>query len=1283
MCPHSGSSARERQFSSVPEAAMLLPDYPFQISYGASDDRLNGFYLPALSRSVRFDRSTGFFSSHVLAMAAAGIVRLIVNGGRMRLLCGAELAPEDVRAVAEGAAVGEVVNERLRGCLDNPADRSQRARLEALAWMVANGTLDIRVVLPKSPDGLPLPAEEAREYFHIKEGVFEDAAGNRLAFSGSSNDSENGWLWNYEAFQVYTTWERRFGADVQPPEPLRVGDVTLRFDRLWEAREPDWIAIPVPEAAREGLLRYCPDRPPTRDPLEGGGKEPPAGGDQGERVLFHFLRLAPRLPGGDRLAARTANLVPWPHQQRTAAEVVARYPESFLFCDEVGLGKTIEVGLALRELIVTGRVRRALLLVPASVLRQWQEELWEKFALNVPRYQAGEVRDRFNREVPTGQEGPWKSHDLLLAGSQLAKRRQRQAEVLAGGPWDLVVVDEAHHARRKDIRSGEYRPNRLLELLLGRDGEPGLRDLARCLYLLTATPMQVHPVEVWDLLRVVGIAGRWGAREAEFLRYYDELARPYEERDWDFLLAMWGDHMLTDGTIEETVEKTVKEQVGEVTYQKLRELPFLPTGRRTAALQLGPDERAALDLLLQRVTPVRRRMWRNTRALLRRYREKGLLRQNVPTRRPQNIWVPLRKGAGGERELYERIDEYIADYYQKYEGEKKGLGFVMAVYRRRLTSSFYALQRSLERRLEFLEGKAGLRDLLTDEDLEEDELERDVDDLLAEQEDPLRQLALSEMAYVQDFVRDLSELSSDSKFGRLVSDLSELFRRRDKVIVFTQYVDTMDYLREHLCQVYGRQVACYSGQRGGERWDGVRWLPCTKEELKAAFREGDDIRLLLCTDSASEGLNLQTCGVLINYDMPWNPMRVEQRIGRIDRIGQRYPDVWIHNYFYEDTVEAEIYRRLETRIRWFEDVVGRLQPILHEVGNAIEELALLPRDRRERELERRIAEIERRIDQQEAASFDLDEVATPDEAPLDASVPPVSLEDLEAVLTRSAALKEAFQRVARRSGVYRLKWQGSERLVTFDPDVFDSHPDSVELLTYGNPTLHALLDAVEPPQLNDQGAGVAFAETGLAAGAFRLENGRPNEIESLAELEESLGAEHEAGGGWTQDTLSSVRQRVVERAREQSRREANTERLALEAEKRALVEKATDVLVKTALIDARLKLLKAGGGGDESLTGALAYGEAPVKALGDEGVPFRGLLAIVGSIPRAEPTDPYAVELEHLSEHQLLGRRNGLKQEGRRLLARYSEIRGQLEAAEARDDAATATVAVAPWSERE
>ncbi len=357
--------------------------------------------------------------------------------------------------------------------------------------------------------------------------------------------------------------------------------------------------------------------------------------------------------------------------------------------------------------------------------------------------------------------------------------------------------------------------------------------------------------------------------------------------------------------------------------------------------QLGGQAQGVVRELAARHTPLRRHVFRNTRTLLREYHRRGLLKDKIPYRDPKPKWIVMKPE---EQALYHRIDEYIQDYYQKYEAERKGLGFIMTVYRRRLTSSFYAIEQSLERRLSYLKGDAAAP-WLTDEDLDQDDLDGDVSEFLPFDPEapadarPLPWIYQSEIVYVGDFLSALRGLGSDSKFEQLTQDLNEVLKRRYSVIVFTQYTDTMDYLREKLRHVYGAQVACYSG-RGGERWDGTSWHGTSKENIKTAFRESREIKVLLCTESASEGLNLQTCGVLINYEMPWNPMRSNRELGRIDRIGQEYDRVWIRNYFYDGTVEATVYQRLDDRIASFESVVGELQPILSQVAKVIEAAAM-------------------------------------------------------------------------------------------------------------------------------------------------------------------------------------------------------------------------------------------------------------------------------------------------------------------------------------------------------
>ena len=193
-------------------------------------------------------------------------------------------------------------------------------------------------------------------------------------------------------------------------------------------------------------------------------------------------------------------------------------------------------------------------------------------------------------------------------------------------------------------------------------------------------------------------------------------------------------------------------------------------------------------------------------------------------------------------------------------------------------------------------------------------------------------------------------------------------------------------------------------------------------------------------------------------------MRVEQRIGRIDRIGQVHKEVWISNYFYKDTIEDQIYQRLADRINWFEVVVGDLQPILAEVGEATRRLAMLPPTEREVQLEKEIAALKQRLQNREVESLNLDDYLEEDSfQPGPAS--PVTLEQIEYLFTKSQATGHLFHPHPELPGVYLLSWKGESLPVTFNPKVFDEHPDTVRFLSYGNPLLVELLDSVPVPDV--------------------------------------------------------------------------------------------------------------------------------------------------------------------------------------------------------------------------
>ncbi|MFC7198927.1 helicase-related protein [Halospeciosus flavus] len=1046
-----------------------LDDRPWQSIYEsqpaeAGSYLVNEFYIPALERSIRYDRVAGYFSSSALAVASRGIDALVENGGKMRLVVGAELYETD-------RPILEALTDELGDDLEELDDEQLDARLQLLAHHLREDRLTIKVAVPR---------EGNWGIFHPKLGIFHDDADNTLSFEGSVNETAGGWERNYERFKVHRSW-------VDGQTGYVDGDIDT-FDRLWSDDHPYVEVYDLPEAIEQELIEWkAPDTDTAVDEAIqiARGEAPPT-----ERDKANIIADGSLTPGGLALAEEGSTITPWPHQRVVSDTLVNTYPNSFLLCDEVGLGKTIEAGLTLSRLGLTGELETGLLLVPASLTIQWQEELWEKFNINAYRFDRGSgneyvFHDAFGREyappstadldldadrheeawvespiwrfLHTRQNdtGPtivimsWHTARLEDRWDQVAPkdggRPRTRDEVPAScrgrtptnreGVWDAVIVDEAHNAR---LGSSFYS---LLERL---------REHTQTYYLLTATPMQLHAGELYDLMSLLDLPGDWehkgqfveffetrqaltqalddelgpndrGSTSEEWSaqttletgryqdrlpsertlssRVFDTVAETLEIDDEDqsrkiakdrvlttcTLAADYGEHY--DGYIEtfqtaldeydvDPFDANEDEKLKYLLYPEWKAeeewLTFSRGDRLTALDDLSESGWRVVQDVLAESTPVDALIHRNTRDTLRKYEQVGLLDATVPTRNPQQREIELTEAT---REVYDRIDDYTNKFYklaqQSDEAETRAIGFVMTTYRQRLTSSVYAISQSLQRRLETLraqrtvlkgkqratdrntaDSEQAILDTLSEYDLDNlealDELEGDFEEadlaaVVPNVTDEGIDLLEQEIAELESFVDDLARIDRDPKIGQLREDLAKLDRDgHNRIIIFTQYADTMDFIRRELISVHGATVATYSG-RGGEMYDAEdgTWTTVGKERVKREFADDDgQVDILVCTDSASEGLNLQECGALINYDLPWNPMRVEQRIGRIDRIGQEHEEVAILNYSYKDTVETDIYERLDARIGLFENVVGDMQPILSGVSQQIRDATL-------------------------------------------------------------------------------------------------------------------------------------------------------------------------------------------------------------------------------------------------------------------------------------------------------------------------------------------------------
>jgi SNF2 family DNA or RNA helicase len=424
----------------------------------------------------------------------------------------------------------------------------------------------------------------------------------------------------------------------------------------------------VPEAVRAELMRHappegeCPERlkghpdapSPDRVVPPGDGPLPPRGDtvqpapeppDERRKAFWDRVATAALDPvGGDQVGEATCAIRPWPHQVRAFHRMYDNWPPKLLIADEVGLGKTIQAGLLLRQAWLAGRVKRVLVLAPASVCRQWQIELREKFNLDWPLHDGRQFTwaTSHARKEPVERQvsrSDWHREPFVIMSSHLARRHDRQAELLeAAEPWDLVVLDEAHHARRKGAGSvSEEGPNQLLRLMLK------LRNRTKGLVLLTATPMQVAPVELWDLLHLLGLPNAW--HKDAFERFFSDLSSPDVTNDkLDRLSALFRESEAAFGPISRAEAERL---TGLSRLRSKKVLEALRDGSRIPRRQLNHEQRKAALKLIRQASPVKALVSRHTRELLRRYHNAGKLSTPIATRHVEDRFIELSPSYAG------------------------------------------------------------------------------------------------------------------------------------------------------------------------------------------------------------------------------------------------------------------------------------------------------------------------------------------------------------------------------------------------------------------------------------------------------------------------------------------------------------------------------------------------------------------------------------------------------------------------------------------------------------
>ncbi|MDY6825284.1 MAG: helicase-related protein [Thermodesulfobacteriota bacterium] len=910
---------------------------------------LHDFYIPVLKRSVAYDRVAGYFRSSSLAAASQGFSAFSVAGGQMRLIVGADLAPHDVAAILDGdeQRFADRLNEELAGPSSWPEDVANGVAL--LAWMVAQRCLTVRVAFRvNGQTGGPLSFDAVEDgYVHEKWGVFTDTADDRIYMSGSLNESRQALIHNAENISLHADW---WGES----DRQRIDDAARSFEALWENQNPYIVVMSLPEAVDKRLIEIGQSISHPREIDGSSAKQPDFPPPSAmERLKFAIIKDGPRLPGGRYVGLETAPVKPWPHQAVVARRLVETWPYSYLLCDEVGLGKTIEAGLAIRSLYLSGLVRRVLIAPPASLSEQWHREMAAKCLLGFARARGSGQQARHDYIFPEERHSMGKTlydPDLVIVSTGLLSRQQRQADLDGAESFDLSLVDEAHYARRKNPGNGarsapQY--GRLFETIARR-----LNKKSRALWLATATPMQLDWIEVFDLIFLTNRIAHFQHDPSLTWAYYEALGQLVRNQDmadhqWELLRRAIFSLQRFDPFLWRFFETAVMDGTIRIAANRWGEQGDSPTG----------IDRRNIQRLVFAAAPLSRVMMRHTRALLEIYKEKDQLGENLAER--EILQVPTIRLTGLEKSADDALDAYCRELVQKIAENNQGnqwrtsLGFYLSFLRLRLASSLFALRETLKRRKQRV---AATLAQANPEQTDFNDLDSH-DQLFGDSEDagdPIVDTVLKhrtetdlawEQARLEAMLAMLTDLSDmPLKMKEVLTALEKQRQgsfRISQTVIFTRFYDTLTDIRDRLRKVDANmRVGTYSG-RGGQFVDPAtgRLRNVNRDDIRHRFFRGE-IDVLVCTDAAAEGLNLQTANLVVNYDLPWNPMKVEQRIGRIDRIGQAHERIYVLNLCYVDSAEQIVYDRLLRRLAQAGDVVGTQQiALLPVTGKEFEELA--------------------------------------------------------------------------------------------------------------------------------------------------------------------------------------------------------------------------------------------------------------------------------------------------------------------------------------------------------
>jgi hypothetical protein len=844
--------------------------------FSSRNQRLSHVFLKDRLRGASsYDRIAGYFRSSVFDLIHEEISTI----GRVRIVCNSDLDPRDLTAAnLSQKARDQAQVEQWHEQGDEIDSLLERPRWKQLHEILTSGNVEIRVV---SRDNAP--------FLHGKAGIITRPDGTTSTFMGSINETANGWSHSYEMI-----WE--------DPSQDAADWAQAEFDWLWG------LGVPLSQAVINEIGR-------TADKIEVTIQE----------MQSDPLGLAKSITVESPLVQRGEGLAVW---QKAFVKIFIDHIDKYgsarlLLADEVGVGKTLSMAAAGALTVLMGH-GSFMILCPATLTYQWQMEMWDKLGLpsyvwcSSPRKGWLDHRGHFIRS--TGPEDILRCPGQIgIVSTGILVHGGEEAEILMRGNFGMIALDEGHKARvKRGLSVDEPEAGKLYEAM------EILATRTRHLIIGTATPIQTHSEEIWDLLELLAqgcehVLGRpsvsmwWKAKQAlEVIK--GDIPLQDLESAWPWLRSPFP-HEAESGT---GIFHEIRSDLGiaDRTWFTDQSVSSLDTFTRLDLEEYIQDGEIGQKLPFMRYhNPLGRHVVLRRRKTL---EDAGLMDKVAVNIHPMPGHAPhLFTGAAVQTpHFYDEAYEQVREFTKALKRRQAGAGFLSNLMMQRICSSVAAGISTAETML------ASRRGGIIDRETADPELLEAIDKIGEAQYASLVDLESQHLESVIEILKTAK--GEDPKGKAILHFLGPMKWLELGCIIFSQYYDTARWAGEMISAKYPDEpVAVYAGVgKSGVLLNG-EWRTVKREDIKRGVKDRK-LRVVCATDAACEGLNLQTLGSLINVDLPWNPSRLEQRIGRIKRYGQSRSEVDMANLVYAGTVDEKVYIKLSARMLDRYDILGSL-----------------------------------------------------------------------------------------------------------------------------------------------------------------------------------------------------------------------------------------------------------------------------------------------------------------------------------------------------------------------